>query len=278
MICEPARSEISYPGRPSRHVHTANFNVNVWREPTVEILSDTYVHTQVKAGESVTREIRIGNTGETSVPLNPEMNGRDRNVVYSGDTPDKIDRSWLSVDAPTQIASGETATVELTVSPPSSVNRGDYRGEIDLGIKDPTRQSKNGYWQRMRLRTEVWKQPSEAFEVPFSVDSNTTEVRVKITSQSAHGESQRPEVDFDVSLTSPSGDEVEPEMVRTTNKGHVSLGNGGVRDSQTVGEYGVAGGSKEFVYTVENPSSGDWSADIMPHNTMRFDYEVVRVR
>ena len=268
---------VTYPGRPARPIHAQGISVDVWRQPTVQILAGTYVHSQVKAGDSTTHQIVIENTGDEAVPLNPELNTERRSHHYGRST--TVQRSWFDVDAPAEIAPGETATVSVTVSPPASADRGRYNAELDLGLKDPARDERDSHWQRIRLNLEVWKQPSEAFETTFDVSEPTENVTLTLSSRSAsYRGAQSDETDpasFDVQFVSPDGDVIDAKRVELTDTGFVDLGadtRSGVRD----GEYAVRNGQQRFVYSLDDPDAGRWSLRVTPHNAIGFNYEISR--
>lgn len=268
---------VTYPGRPARPVHAQHVRVEVWEEPVVKIHSRTYVHGQVEAGDSVTREIVVENTGDEPVPLSPELAGERR--VCHGSCPDGFDRSWLDVDAPSQVDPGETATVTVTIAPPADVDRGRYRAELDLGLKDPNRDDRNAHWQTVDLNLEVWKQPDGPVEATVDVSERTEDLTVTLRPRGgphrpgAVGESDPAR--FDVALVNPNGSVVEPERVRVTDRGFVDMSGD---DRRAVGddEYVVRDGAQAFVYRLEDPAAGEWTLRVTPENTIGFAYEVTR--
>jgi len=267
---------VTYPGRPARPVHAQHVRVEVWREPVVQIQSRTYVHAQVEAGESVTREVVVENTGDEPVPLSPEL-ARDRGVCH-GNCPAQFDRSWLDVDAPSQVDPGETATVTMTVSPAADAERGRYDARLDLGLKDPNRDERDTYWQTVDLNVEVWKQPDAPVETTFSVADGTGDLTVTLRPRDAPyrpGGGEGEPADFDVSLVDPNGSVVQPERVRVTDRGFVDM-SGDRRRGAGDDEYVVRNGGQEFVYRVEQPESGEWTLRVTPENAIGFSYEVTR--
>ncbi|WP_336036960.1 hypothetical protein [Halobacterium yunchengense] len=263
---------ISYPGRPAQPVNGVSLSVEVWQEPTVRVLSDTYVHSQVQAGDSFTREIVVENTGDEAVPVNPELVTEDRYRPY--DDRETLDRSWVEFDAPNEIGAGERATIEVNVSPPANAERGDYRAEVDLGLKDPARSDRSSHWQRVSVRFQVWTQPEEPFETSFDVSEETEDVTMTL-SAGRYGGVEGASADFDVTFVSPDGEEVDAERVGVSNRGSVNLGENR-RASGDDGTYSSGGETQEFTYRLEDPDSGEWSVRITPENAMQFGYEIVR--
>lgn len=268
---------IKYPGRPDQPVHAVSLNVEVWREPTVRIISDRYRYTQVKAGDSATREIVVENTGDQPIPVNPEVRTDDRRRYHGYSDRETIDRSWIEIAAPNEIDAGETATIEVTVSPPEDAERGDYRAELDLGLKDPARPDRDTHWQRLQLRFQVWSQPDEPFETSFAVSDETEQIELELSAGQHHragGELEPP--GFAVTFVSPDGTEIEAEQVRVTNRGSVNLGADRPRPTLDDSTYSSRGERQTFRYQLDGPLAGSWSVKIMPENTMRFSYEITR--
>lgn len=263
------------PG-PARPVHGVSLNVEVWEEPTIQIDSDRHQFSQVEAGNSFTTEITIQNTGEQAVPLSPQFNSDNQRRHGPSRSQETLDRSWMTIDAPNEIGAGETETVEITVSPPADAERGDYSGEIDLGLTDPTRNERNTRWQQIRLNFQVWTQPDEPFETSFEVGEDATDATLEITSdQHPRASNEETDADFDVTFVAPNGTEVDAERVQVSNSGHVSLGDER-RQTMSDGTYATGGDRQQFTYRLEDPEAGTWSVEIMPENTMDFGYEIVR--
>ncbi|MFC7042588.1 hypothetical protein [Halonotius sp. GCM10025705] len=108
---------VRYPGRPPQPIHSVSLSVDVWQEPTVQLNSETHIYTHLQAGETITREISVSNTGEEAVPVNPQFNAENRRRHRPGGRT-TLDRSWVTIEAPSEVAPGETETIELTVEPP----------------------------------------------------------------------------------------------------------------------------------------------------------------
>jgi hypothetical protein len=271
---------IQYPGRPPRPVHAASFNVEVRRDPTVFVLPLTRGYAQVEAGESYTHSVRINNTGEDAVPLDPTLELRDERRPRPGGQP-SLDRSWFTIDAPSRVPAGGSATVDVTVEVPGDASRGDYDAELDLGLRDPARPDRRDYWQRMHLSFQVWKQPEQPFEKAFDVSEGTESVTVKLSAGDRRNADDAP-ASFDVTLVGPDGNEMEPERVETTNRGHVDLSGDRRRYRYAEGAagggsaYADEGGERVLRYRVDAPAEGEWTLRVMPRDTVRFRYEIIR--
>lgn len=270
---------LTHPGQPPRPVHATQLSVDVWREPTVRLVAGRHVNTQVEAGASHTHEIVVENTGDEAVPVSPELDADDRNRCYEP-CATSVERSWFAIDAPTEIAPGETETIEVTISPPEDADRGRYHANLDLGITDPARAERDDHWQRVRLGFQVWQQPDQPFETTFAVSDDAAAVTLTLSPRQANrygsqtGDEADP-ADFDVEFVSPAGEVVEPERVEVSDNGFVDL-SGERREVVADEDYAVRGNGHQFVYRVDEPAAGSWTVRIMPHNTVGFGYEIVR--
>jgi len=266
---------IRYPGRPPQPVHSVSVSVNVWEEPTVQLNSETHIYTHLQAGETITREIEISNTGEEAVPVNPQFNAENRRRYRPGDR-ETLDRSWVTIDGPSEIEPGETDTVELTVEPPADAERGDYSATVDLGITDPNRNPDNTYWQQVDLNFQVWTAPEEPFETSFSVSESTTNATLELTANQRRRAAERSQdASFDVTFVAPDGREIDADRTSLTDSGGVNLGAQRPRET-TDDTYATRGGQQTFTYEIADPAAGDWSVRIMPQNTIDFGYEITR--
>lgn len=269
---------IQMPDRPGppRPVHGVGLNVEVWQEPTVRVDAERHTFSQVQAGDSFTTEITVENTGDQAVPLNPQMNTEEQRRRGPPGRQETLDRSWVTIDAPSEIGAGETETVEVTVSPPADAERGDYNAEIDLGLTDPARNDDRSHWQELRLRFQVWSQPEAPFETSFEVSESASGATLELTADQ-HSRASRSETDagFDVTFVAPDGTERDADRVEVSSRGHVSLGEER-RPTMTDGTYATGGDSQRFTYRLEDPEAGTWSVRIMPENTMDFGYEITR--
>jgi len=274
---------IQYPGRPPRPVHAASFNVEVQRDPTVFVLPLNRGYTQLEAGESYTHSVRINNTGDEAVPLDPTLQLREERRPGPA-SESSADRSWFTIDAPSQVPAGESVTVEVTAEVPEDASRGDYDAELNLGLRDPARNERHDHWQRMHMRLQVWKQPDEPFEKTFDVSEGTESVTVALSASDRRNANDEP-ASFDVTFVGPDGETVEPERVETTNRGHVDLSGDDRRPRYRYAAEGAAdsgsayadeGGERVIRYRVDSPEDGEWTLRVMPEDTVRFRYEILR--
>lgn len=266
---------VQYPGRPPQPVHSLSLSVNVWEEPTVQLNSETHIYTHLQAGETITREIEISNTGEKVVPVNPQFNAENRHQHRPGNRA-TLDRSWVTIDAPGEIDPGETDTVTLTVEPPADAERGDYSATVDLGLTDPARNVDDTYWQEVDLNFQVWTAPEEPFETTFDVSDATTNATLELTAnQRQRAGDQSRDASFDVVFIAPDGREIAANRASQIDSGNVNLGARRPRD--TIDDtYASRSSQQTFSYEIANPAAGEWSVQIMPQNTIDFSYEISR--
>ena len=266
---------VQYPGRPPQPIHSVSLSVTVWQEPTVQLNSETHIYTHLQAGETITREISVSNTGDEAVPVNPKVNTENRRHRRPGGRT-TIDRSWVRIEDPNEIAPGETETIELTVEPPADAERGDYSATVDLGLTDPARNADNTYWQEVDLNFQVWTAPEEPFETSFSVSETTSNATLELTAnQRRRAGEESQDASFDVTFVAPDGREIDAERASLTDSGSVNLGAQRPRET-TDGTYAARGGQQTFTYRLDAPTAGEWSVRIMPEDTIDFSYEITR--
>lgn len=265
---------IAYPGRPARPVHSTTLNVDVWKEPTVRILSGNHLYTQIEAGDGYVHQIVIENTGDEAVPLSPEFGDERR---HRGPSRNTVERSWFNIEAPSEIQPGETAVVNVSITPPADADRDRYSAELDLGLKDPARAERDTHWQQVRMNFQVWQQPEDPFESTFEVSEDTSSITLTLSPRNPRHADGTDPVSFDVEFVSPDGTTTTAERVQVSDRGFVDLtGDRRDRYEQSGEDYAVRSGGQEFVYRVEAPAEGTWTVRIMPHNTVGFGYDIVR--
>ncbi|MFC7142069.1 hypothetical protein ACFQMA_19815 [Halosimplex aquaticum] len=263
---------VSYPGQPDRPVHAAQISVSVREEPSVQIVDGRYASAQVQTGDSYTYEVTVRNDGDQAVPLNPTVETPD----HRQPSENTVKRSWFEIDAPNEVGPGETANVSVTVTPPSDAAVGRYYTELSLGLTDPNRPERSDYWQRVDLSMQVWEQPDQPFEQSFAVSERADNVTLSLTAGDYGERASDEPVSFDVTFVSPNGTEVDAERVSVTDSGAVSLGAEDDRAAERQGAYTARSGGSEFEYRLDDPGAGEWTVRIMPHNTVDFQYEIVR--
>ena len=263
---------ITYPGAPPRPVHAATFTASVYKEPTIEITDRSYRSTQIQAGGAQTYSFTIENTGEQAVPVDPTM-ANERHTRYPSGENSELKRSWLTIDAPTEIPPGEIAHVNVTVEPPTDASVGRYNAELDLGLKDPARDDRNDYWQRVNLHFQVWDQPEEPFTTDFSVSREANNVTLTVNTDGLRQANAQPP-NFDVEFEAPDGTTIEANRVQKSTTGRVDLAENS--ETMPARTYGPHNNRMTFTYQLDNPDAGEWEVNIMPESTTQFSYEIVR--
>ncbi len=232
--------------------------VNVDLEPTVEVDAD-YESVQTPSGETHEFEYEVTNEGDEAVPVAPEYDDEQAEMhADSGDMYSAFPSENIGLDAPDEVASGETETVTVEVETPEDLS-GTYMLPVDLGVDDPARTG--DHWRTVRVHLDVWKQDGEPVSVEFDVDdSDSFEFEASVDEVESL---DAPEID--VTLYGPDGDEVTGDTETVTKlSSSVSLGDD-PRD--TTPEHAV-------VQTVEEPDDGTWTAEVEVSNAPRFGYEV----
>ena len=265
---------ISSSQMPERPVHGASLNVEIRSEPTVTVEQNHHLRPQVQAGDSVTREIVIENSGDEPVPVNPTVQTEQHQFMTNIDR-EAIDESWFDVDAPNEIAPGETGTVEVTIAPPESAERGRYDAAIDLGLRDPARPDDRDYWQQINLGFQVWSQPADPFERSVDVANGTESTTLTITTEKRPRRDAAVQPSFDVTFVAPNGTAVDVERVERTTSGYVDLGRSEQRQRDD-GAYATQSEELTRTYVLDEPEAGNWAVRIMPENAVEFQYEITR--
>jgi hypothetical protein len=265
---------ISSSQLPERPVHSASISVEVRSEPTVTVEQNGHLQPQVQAGDTVTREIVVENNGDEPIPVNPTVQTEQHQFMSHLDR-EPIDESWFDVDAPNEIAPGETGTVEITVAPPESAERGRYSADIDLGLSDPARPDDRDYWQQINLGFQIWSQPADPFERTVDVANGTQSTTLTISTEKRPRSDAAAQPSFDVTFVAPNGTAVDVERVERTTGGYVDLGRSEQRQRDD-SAYATESEELTRTYVLEEPDAGDWTVRIMPENAVEFQYEITR--
>lgn len=249
---------------PVGYVDSMLLSLEVERPPTVFVRSGDYLRDEVRAGESSTQTVVVENTGDEAVPVDPSV-VTDRGYCSGPGCPTGLPAKWVSVDAPEEIAAGETAEIDFTVSVPEGAESGRYDVEYTLGIDDPARPDEDEYWQRVDLSVGVWQVPEDPITETFEVDTEDDTATITLSASGPDGE--RPA--FEVEIEEPDGDDEELEPVRVRKNGNVDLVDRGREDQRRYGP------RYEFVYVVDLNKDGEYTLSVMPENTPQFGWEIV---
>lgn len=268
----------AYPLPLPNYIHQMGVSATIVSPAAIQA-STPHISDSVEAGKDYRYSVEIKNTGNTAVQLNPEI-GSDGYVMVSsyGPMEPPLSASDFTLNAPSMIMPGETATLDLALKVAADVS-GYYNGYIDLGIHDPSIMTGEG---RIMLNFNIWKQPDLPYTRQFTLDNEGT-IKVELTSgTSAYmaqmlsgvtSETPVPEPSFDTVLTGPGGN-VDIVPVSKVIRGSVSFGA-----NNMYGAFPEAGTYQEMntQYIVTYAASGtpgEWHLSVMPRNTPGFEYSI----
>lgn len=261
--------------------NSLDLSVEVWTPPVIQV-SSNYINDKLEAGREYDYEIKLVNTGDEDIPISPELlvNDVSPEILYAsyyGSTGSSaeggLSDDFISLDAPSEVKAGETATVKIHLEVPENM-QGSYSATIDLGIDDPTLDDWAG---QVQLYFDVWKQPSEPFVTEFTTVSNGS-VRIELsTNQYDYSDSfavnSKDQPEFSPVLRK-DGEEVELHLVKTESKGSVNFGNNDmVLYSATSPSYQQYSTTYTEVYEASG-GVGDWELSVLSANTDGFDYSI----
>jgi len=265
-----------YPSPYPSYIHAFQLSVDVWAPPRIQIMTP-YINDQVEAGKEYDYEIKLKNTANEAISINPRL-GSD--MYYGGPygmmgLGPALTEDEINITSPRSVPAGAMETVKVHVKVPSDA-RGYYNGYIDLGIDDP---SVRDYEGRVHLSFNIWKQPTQPFVKSFSLDE-AAPITIAVNSYNylgyPGGISQKSAriPSFETSLEDPDGKQVDLNVTSTVIKGHVNMG--GERppwevDSESI--YQENGVQYTVIYRAEG-SPGNWTLRVLPGNTQRFEYTI----
>ncbi|MDD5617175.1 MAG: hypothetical protein PHH85_13350 [Candidatus Methanoperedens sp.] len=272
-----------YPQPFPNYVHTFSLSVNVWTPPKVQI-QKPYIQDQLEAGKEYDYKIKLKNTGDKAIAINPKISQQDQMYGPYGAVESAFTDDALEITSPKEIASGASVEVNVHVKVPADA-KGSYRGAIDLGIDDPSI-ARNEWADLVRLELGVWKQPAEPFvktfvtqeasPVTIEVSSNLFEGIYKYLAAGGAGTKNAKEPSFTVTLTGSENNAIPLNKTKTMIKGGVSLGGTGMFppwESDSEGIYTEMGTQYVETYTADVPA-GNLKLGIMPWNTQQFEYTI----
>lgn len=275
----PAPSPQPFPN----YVHTLRLSVNVWTPLKIQIQTP-YITDQLEAGKEYDYKIKLKNTGDKAVAIDPKISQQDRMSGPYGTTEGAFSDDAITINAPKEIAAGKIAEINVHITVPADA-RGNYRGAIDLGIDDPSFR-RDDWADLVRLEFGVWKQPTEPFVKTFTskeavpvtieISSNLFEGLYKYFAAGAETKNTK-DPSFAVTLTDSDNKTIPLTKIKTVIKGGVSLGGMGTMfppwESESEGIYQEMGTQYMETYTAGVPA-GDMKLGIMPQNTQHFEYTI----
>lgn len=276
----PAPSPQPFPN----YVHAFSLSINVWTPPKVQI-QKPYITDQLEAGKEYDYKIKLKNTGDKAVAIDPKLSQQDRMYGPYGAMESAFSDDAITITAPKEIAAGQSAEVNVHVKVPADA-KGNYRGAIDLGIDDPSIR-RDDWADMVRLEFGIWKQPTEPFVKTFTakeavpvtieISSNLFEGMYKYFAAGGSGNKNTKEPSFTVTLTGSDTKPIPLTKTKTVIKGGVSLGGMGTMlppwESESEGIYQEMGTQYIETYTADI-SAGDMKLGIMPQNTQQFEYTI----
>lgn len=266
---------VPYPQPIPNYIHAFQLSIDVWTPPKLQIMMP-YISDQLEAGKEYNYEIKLKNTGDQAIGINPKL-GSD-NMPYGGPygmTTPALTEDSITITAPQSIPAGATDAVKIHVKVPADA-KGYYNGYIDLGIDDP---SVNDWEGRVQLNFNIWTQPTEAFVRSFNLTEAAT-ITVEVSSNNYYGYpmtngqgTNAPEPSFETGLEGPGG-KASLNVTKTVIKGNVNMG--GDRppweiDSASI--YQEMGVQRIVTYRTDG-SPGEWKLSVLPRNTQGFDYSI----
>ena len=266
-----------YPSPYPNYINAAQLSVDVWVQPVIQILSP-YINDQIEAGKTYSYDIKLKNTGDDPVEINPEMDSSNRYFEYGpyGMVEPPISDEDISITSPTTVNPGETVSVNIEINVPQDA-KGYYNGMINLNIDDP---SINEWEGKVQLDFQIWKQPTEPYVKTFNIDTDapvTIDIISDIYDYSPYsGSSSENEPSFDVTIHGPDASgpgEIKPSKI--VIGGSVDLGSERFPpwEVESEGLYQETRTQYIETYTLD-AAAGDWTLSIMPYHTSRFDYSI----
>jgi hypothetical protein len=271
-----------YPEPFPNYVHSYSLSVNLWAPPTIQILNP-YINDQLEAGKEYDYKIRLKNTGNKAVAIDPKMS--QQNQMYGGPfgmTGSAFTDDALTITSPKEIPAGASIEVNVHIKVPAEA-KGNYQGGIDLGIDDPS--IRDEWADMINLQFGVWMQPAEPFVKTFNA-KEAAPVTIEVSSNmfgNMYGllggitnTKNKKDPSFAVTLTGSGNKAIPLTKVKTIVKGGVSLGgmNGFPPwESESEGIYQEMGTQIIETYKADVPP-GDLILGIMPQNAQQFEYTI----
>ncbi|MBE0524981.1 MAG: hypothetical protein IBX40_11725 [Methanosarcinales archaeon] len=265
-----------YPSPYPNYINAAQLSVDVWVPPVIQI-SSSYIHDQIEAGKTYNYDIKLENTGDDHVEINPEVDSSNRyEFGPNGLVEPPISDEDIFITSPSIINPGEIVIVKVEINVPQDA-KGYYNGAIDLNIDDP---SLNEWEGRMQLDFQIWKQPTEPYVKTFNIDTDapvTIDIISDIYDSSPEsGSSSKNDPSFDVTINGPDAStpgDIKPSKI--VIGGSVDLGSERFPpwEMESEGLYQETRTQYIETYTLDG-TAGDWTLSIMPYHTSRFDYSI----
>lgn len=274
-----------YPQPFPNYVHAFQLSIDVWMPPNVQIQKQ-YINDQLEAGKEYDYIIKLKNVADKTIPIDPKISNEGQMYYGQYGMPEPAFKDdAISINAPKEIAAGQTVEVKVHVIVPADA-KGNYQGAIDLGIVDPS--IRDPWVNMVRLDFGVWIQPSESFVKVFKT-IEATPVTIEVSSNllnsiygyMGYATSSTMKSDktpsFAVDLNGPDNKPIPLKKIKAVIKGGVSLGGMGTMyppwESESEGIYNNIGTQYTETYTADVPA-GDMKLSILPRDTQGFEYTI----
>jgi hypothetical protein len=244
-----------YPTPYQNYINAINLYVTVWKPPVIQ-MQPSYIHDRVESGREYNYQIHLKNIGEEDIEIDPKLR-RERWHRYEMMMP-AFEDDAITIDAPSVVPAGGTATVNVHLSVPAGA-KGGYEGGLDLNVDDPSIDE----WDRMvHLSFEIWTQPTEPFvkkftaeiAAPITIEITSNQYRYDMCGGGSGEDDEQPS--FDVTLEGPSGDKVTLNRTMAIYHGSVNLGGSKCAPPWEIASSGMYNGK----------------LGILPHYAEEFDY------
>lgn len=271
-----------YPEPYPNYVHSYSLSINLWAPPKIQI-SNQYINDQLEAGKEYDYKIKLKNTGDKAVAIDPKMS--QQNQMYGGPygmMTSAFTDDAITITSPKEIPAGGSIEVNVHIKVPADA-KGNYQGGIDLGIDDPS--IRDEWADMVTLGFGVWKQPTEPFVKAFNA-KEAAPVTIEVSSNmfgvaygyfgSSTNTKNKKDPSFAVTLTGTDNTAIPLTKVKTIIKGGVSLGGmNGLPpwESESEGIYQEMGTQIMETYKADVPA-GDLKLGILPQNTQQFEYTI----
>ncbi len=264
-----------YPMPFPNYINVFQLSVDVWAPFKVQIMTQ-YISDQLEAGGSYEYEIKLKNTADQAIGINPKLSSEPYSGGPYGMSTPSLTEDAITITSPKSIPAGATETVKIQVKVPEDA-KGYFNGYVDLGIDDMSVRDWEG---RVNINFNIWKQPTEPFIRSFTLNKEapiTIEVNSAYNYGYPYGKSggaKTPEPSFETTLIGPDGKQVDLTVTKTMTKGNVNMG--GDRppweiDSESI--YQENGIQRIETYKAKG-STGEWKLKVLPRNTQGFDYSI----
>ncbi len=270
-----------YPEPFPNYVHSYSLSINLWAPPKIQI-SNPYINDQLEAGKEYDYKIKLKNTGDKAVAIDPKMSQQNQMYGPYGMMESAFTDDAVTIISPKEIPAGASIEVNVHIKVPAEA-KGNFQGGIDLGIDDPS--IRDEWADMVNLVFGVWKQPTEPYVKTFNA-KEAAPLTIEVSSNlfggaysyfvTGMGTKNKKDPSFAVTLTGSDNNPIPLKKVKTIIKGGVSLGGmSGLPpwESESEGIYQEMGTQYIETYKVDVPA-GDLKLGILPQNTQQFEYTI----